>query len=75
MSIRSHFLEEEFELIYLPNQIDIINYEQIESFEEENIQIRYSKGILSIRGKNLIITKLLEDEVFITGEVLKIEFR
>ncbi len=75
MSIRSYFLDEEFELIYLPNQIDIINYSEIESFDEEKIRIRSSKGTILISGKDLTISKLLEDEVLISGEVLKIEFR
>lgn len=75
MSIRSFFLDEKFQLIYLPNQIDIINYQEIDSFEEEKIRIRYSDGILILSGKNLSISKLLEDEVLISGDIEKIEFR
>ncbi len=75
MSIRSYFLDEEFKIIYYPNQIDIINYQQIESFEEESIRIQYKNGILLIAGKGLSVQKLLEDEVLISGKIEKIEFR
>ena len=62
MSIRSYFIDEEFQIIYLPNQIDIINYQEIDSFDDEKIRIRYKEGVLVIGGKNLSINKLLEDE-------------
>ena len=75
MSIRSYFLDEEFKIIYYSNQIDIINYQEIESFEEESIRIRYQEGLLLIKGKELSVQKLLEDEVVICGKIEKIEFR
>ena len=75
MSIRSYFIDEEFQIIYLPNQIDIINYQEIDSFDDEKIRIRYKEGALVIGGKNLSINKLLEDEVLIGGKIEKIEFR
>ncbi len=75
MSIRSYFLDEKFQLIYFPNQIDIINYREIDSFDEEKICIRYQNGTLILSGKNLAISKLLEDEVLISGDIEKIEFR
>ncbi len=75
MSIRSYFIDEEFQIIYLPNQIDIINYQEIDSFDDEKIRIRYKEGVVVIGGKNLSINKLLEDEILICGTVEKIEFR
>jgi len=75
MSIRSYFIDEEFQIIYLPNQIDIINYQEIDSFDDEKIRIRYKEGVLVIGGKNLSINKLLEDEVLIGGKIEKIELR
>ena len=59
----------------MPNQIDIINYQEIDSFDDEKIRIRYKEGVLVIGGKNLSINKLLEDEVLIGGKIEKIEFR
>ncbi len=75
MSIRSYFLEDDFKMIYLPNQIDITNYQEIESFEETKIKIASKEGEVVITGKDLSICKLLEEEVLIRGQVEKIEFR
>ena len=75
MSIRSYFLEEQFQLIYLQKQIDIINYQEIDSFDEEKIRIRYKGGVLIVAGHNLSISKLLDDEILIRGDIEKIEFR
>lgn len=75
MSIRSYFLDEQFQILYLPNKIDIINYQEIDSFDEEKIRIRYQEGMVILSGHNLSISKLLKDEVLISGDIEKIEFR
>ena len=75
MSIRSYFLEEQFQLIYLQNQIDIINYQEIDSKKKKKIRIRYKGGVLIVAGHNLSISKLLDDEILIRGDIEKIEFR
>ena len=35
--------------------------------------IRYSEGVLVIKGENLIISKLLDDEILISGIIKTIE--
>lgn len=65
----------EFQMIFLKNRINIINYKEIIVVEDTRISLRYEKGMVVILGKQLTINKLLEEELLITGEIENIELR
>ena len=44
-------------------------------FDDEKIIVRHKDGIAIIVGNNLTITKLLDEELLINGDILKLEFR
>ena len=73
--IRNYVLEPNFKIIYLENKLDIINYEEIEHLSNNKIIIKYEQGLINIEGNNLILKKMLKDEVLIIGKITKIEFR
>lgn len=62
-------------IIILDNQIDIINYKFIDHFDSTKIIIKLDNTNIFIYGEDLIITKLISDEVLITGKIIKVEFR
>lgn len=72
--LRNYVLENNFKMIYLNNKLNVINYQAIEHFDNNKIMIKVDK-LLVIEGKNLVVTKLLEDEIQIEGSIKKIEFR
>ena len=43
--------------------------------EEEKISITFVGGTLNIKGKNLSVIKLIDDEILIKGIVTNIEIR
>ncbi|MDD2181488.1 MAG: YabP/YqfC family sporulation protein [Bacilli bacterium] len=71
--MRSYLLEEEFAVNILKNKVNIINYINIDHFDINKVVIRHSEGFLKIMGKNLVVSKLLGDEVLITGDIQNIE--
>ena len=73
--IRNYILEDEFKMIYLSNKLDIVNYISIVHFDSNKIIIEYKDGKLSISGSNLVVSKLLIDEILIEGSIENIEFR
>lgn len=73
--LRNYILENKFKINIYENNIDIVNYKEIDHFDDNIIIIRFEKGIITVKGNNLIITKLLEDEILINGEIRNIEFR
>ena len=55
------------------NYIHIINYIEINDFSSSKIVIKHQKGNTTIIGNNLIISKMLKDELLITGQIKIIE--
>lgn len=75
MSIRKYIVEEEFKITVFKDKVDILNYKEIDSIEDEKIIIRHDEGTIILYGESLSIKKLLEEELLISGEITKIEFR
>ena len=75
LNIRNYIFETDFKINMTNDQIDIINYKSIESVSINKITLKYNQGILEINGNNLVIKKLLNDELLIVGDIKLIEFR
>ena len=54
---------------------DMINVNNYLDMEEDKISLRYKKGTLLINGKNLVVKKLLDNEILIVGDILEIDFK
>lgn len=74
-NIKDCILEQEFKVTYLFNKLDVVNYTDISHFDSNKIMINYSKGSLVVCGENLVVSKLMLDELLIEGNITKIEFR
>lgn len=74
-NIRSYILEEEFKLTFLNNRINIVNYETIGHFDNNKVMIGYDNGQVIIKGNNLVVSKLMNNEILIEGKIINIEFR
>ena len=66
--------DKKFSMIYTNGGIDIVNYSEILDFSSSKISIRYNNYIYSIYGNNLVISKMMEEEIFICGSISKIIF-
>ena len=55
--------------------MDIVNYSDISHFDNNKIIINYNDGSVLISGKNLVVSKLLKDELLIEGSIDKLELR
>ena len=62
----------EYKIIIKENSVNIINYDEIIDFNVTSISVKYRNKIIIIDGKNLIISKMIKDEVLITGEIIAI---
>lgn len=75
MNLRNYILEDKFKITIFENKVNIVNYLEIDAFDDTRVIIRHKKGVVSISGSDLIISKLLDDELLISGDILKVEFR
>lgn len=74
-NIRSFLLEDDFEIRVYKNKVNIVNYDSIGHFDSNKIIIYYNTGTILIKGQNLVVSKLLNDEILITGVIQNIELR
>lgn len=65
--------DREFRFTIYENKIHIINFKQIMTLEDNNVSFKSNKKIIHITGTNLVVRKLLEEEMLITGTISKIE--
>ena len=68
-----YLTDKEYKIIYKNNYLNIINYVEILDFNEYEISIKYDRGISKVIGSNLVISKMLDDELLIVGDIEKIE--
>ena len=73
--INNYIYDKEFKLIITDNYINIINYEEINNFTINEIIIKCHNNIIAIEGENLLITKMLKDEVLIKGTITNISIK
>lgn len=61
------FEDQNYEIIINEKQINIINFKEVIDFSTNNISVKCENKIINIEGKNLIISKMIDDELLITG--------
>ena len=71
--IKDYINDKEFRMTIFTDRIHIINYLQILSIEDERVVFLTNKGRIIIKGNNLCLNKLLDDEVLVSGFVSNIE--
>ena len=73
--LRDYIVDKNFRFTYIENKLNIINYIEINYMEDSKISLLYSQGIFVVKGENLRIQKLLDDEILVVGKIENIEFK
>lgn len=73
--IRSYINESDTKITIVNNKLNVTNYIDIGHFDTNKVIIKLKDKNLIIRGNDLVVSKLLDSEVLITGEFTNIEFR
>lgn len=72
-AFRSYLLEDEFKITILNNKINVVNFTSIGHFDDSKIIIRHKEGNIIVKGSHLVVSKLLSDEILISGNIKNIE--
>ena len=70
--LKDYINDKEFRLTLFNDRIYVVNYLKIIALEDERISFLTSDSRIVIKGTNLCLNKLLEDEVLISGVVSSI---
>ena len=71
--IVNYIKDSDFKIIFINNSVNIINYDNILEVSDEIVNLSKEDKIISIRGKDLKLNKLLDKEILITGIINQIE--
>lgn len=71
--LRNYIRDDEFRVNLYKDRIHIVNYTKIITIEKSRISIKYSSGVVIIKGSNLALKKLLDDEILIKGVINSVE--
>ena len=73
LNLDRYLMDTTYKIIIKDNTINIINYEEIKDFSSNKIVVKTKKNITTIIGKDLVVSKMQDDEVLITGLIKTIE--
>ncbi len=68
-----YLTDNEYKIIIKKNFINIRNYIEIKDFNSNKIIIKNSNGNTIIEGTNLVVSKMQDNEVLITGQINNIK--
>ncbi|MDD2489870.1 MAG: YabP/YqfC family sporulation protein [Bacilli bacterium] len=71
--ITNYVYDKELSISLYKNKLNIINYIDIVHFDNNKIKLKHEQGIIIVTGYNLVVTKLLNNELLISGEIKNIE--
>lgn len=67
-------MENEFKITILKDKINIVNYDKIINLTDNEVSLKIENTRIKIYGNNLMLNKLLDREILLTGKVSKVEF-
>lgn len=70
--LEDYLYDNEYKIIVKKNQVDIVNYDEIIDFSLNRISIKYRNKIFVIEGTNMVISKMLDNEILITGNIFSL---
>lgn len=71
--VKNYIRDDEFRMTLYNNKINIVNYKLLISLEDNYISFKTINKKINIIGKDLVLKKLLDNELLIKGTINKIE--
>lgn len=69
-----YLVDDDYKVTITDGKVHIINYVEIEDFSSTKVVVRYKCGITILLGSDLVVSKMLDDELLITGKLKSIEY-
>lgn len=74
-NFREYMVNNEFVINIYNDKINIINYTSLGTIDDNKISVNSDNKSILITGEKLVLKKLLNDEILISGVIKKIELR
>ena len=73
--LNNYINENNFKITISINYVNVVNYTLVLDFNSNLVSIKYNNGIVDISGTNLVVNKMLKDEILVTGNIENIKLR
>ena len=73
--INNYINDSKYKIIITDDYVNIVNYLEILDFNSNKISIKHDMGITSIIGSELVVSKMMEDEILITGKFFSVNLK
>ena len=73
--LNNYINENNFKITIGINNVNVVNYTLVLDFNSNLVSIKYNNGIVDISGTNLVVNKMLKDEILVTGNIENIKLR
>ena len=70
-----YLVDNDFKVVITKNYLNIVNYLEVIDFSVKEISIRYSEGEMIVKGNNLVLSKMQDEELLIKGEIKSILYK
>lgn len=71
--IKEYLNPSNFKMTYFDNKLNIVNYDEIVILTNEKILLKKDNKMIVVKGNNLTLLKLLDDEILINGVIKSID--
>ena len=68
-----YLTDKDYKIIIKNNYLNIINYNEVKDFSNTRIIVSSRNSTTTIIGENLVISKMQDNEILITGKIETIE--
>lgn len=73
--LNNYINENNFKITIGINYVNVVNYTLVLDFNSNLVSIKYNSGIVDISGTNLVVNKMIKDEILVTGNIENIKLR
>ena len=73
--LNNYINENNFKITIGINYVNVVNYTLVLDFNSNLVSIKYNNGIVDISGTNLVVNKMLKDEILLSGNIENFKLR
>lgn len=70
-----YLVDNDYKVVITNDYLNIANYREIIDFSSEEIAVKHDRGITIIKGNDLVVSKMENDELLIKGNVKSILYK
>ena len=68
-----YLVDNEYKITIYSDRVHIMNYLEVEDFSDTRVVVRHEGGVSILLGTNLVVSKMQDEELLITGKLHSIQ--